>query len=37
MEGDSNEQIAARLGCATSTVERTLRRIRTLWAEGNPS
>jgi DNA-directed RNA polymerase specialized sigma24 family protein len=34
MEGDSNEQIAARLDCATSTVERKLRRIRTVWAEG---
>jgi DNA-directed RNA polymerase specialized sigma24 family protein len=36
MEGDSNDQVAARLGCAISTVERKLRRIRTLWAEGNP-
>jgi DNA-directed RNA polymerase specialized sigma24 family protein len=36
MEGDSNETIAGRLGCALSTVERKLRRIRTLWAGGIP-
>ena len=33
MEGDGNEEIAARLGCARRTVERKLRRIRDLWAE----
>jgi DNA-directed RNA polymerase specialized sigma24 family protein len=37
MEGDTNEQIAARLACAPSTVERKLRRIRAVWAEGRPS
>jgi DNA-binding CsgD family transcriptional regulator len=34
MEGDTTEQIAAKLECAPSTVERKLRRIRGLWAEG---
>jgi DNA-directed RNA polymerase specialized sigma24 family protein len=33
LEGDGNEEIAARLGCALRTVERKLRRIRDLWAE----
>ena len=37
MEGDTNEQIAARLTCAPSTVERKLRRIRAVWAEGRPA
>src|SRR5262249_18495204 len=37
MEGDSNEEIAARLGCALRTVERKLRRIRILWSEEVPS
>ena len=32
MEGDTNEQIAARLGCAPATVERRLRLIRKLWS-----
>jgi DNA-directed RNA polymerase specialized sigma24 family protein len=31
MEGDSTPQIAARLGCALSTVERRLRLIRQIW------
>jgi DNA-directed RNA polymerase specialized sigma24 family protein len=31
MEGDTNEQIAERLGVALSTVERRLRLIRKLW------
>jgi DNA-directed RNA polymerase specialized sigma24 family protein len=31
MEGDTNEQIAERLGCALATVERRLRVIRRLW------
>jgi DNA-directed RNA polymerase specialized sigma24 family protein len=33
MEGDSVEQIAARLGCVPRTVERKLRMIRRLWGE----
>jgi DNA-directed RNA polymerase specialized sigma24 family protein len=33
MEGDTVEQIAARLGCAPSTVERKMRRIRGYWAD----
>jgi DNA-directed RNA polymerase specialized sigma24 family protein len=33
MEGYSNPEIAARLGCAPATVERRLRLIRTIWAE----
>jgi DNA-directed RNA polymerase specialized sigma24 family protein len=32
LEGYTNDEIAARLGCATSTVERKLARIRSLWA-----
>jgi DNA-directed RNA polymerase specialized sigma24 family protein len=31
MEGYTNEEIAARLGCALATVERRLRLIRKLW------
>jgi hypothetical protein len=31
MEGDTASQIAARLGCALSTVERRLRLIRQIW------
>ena len=31
MEGHTNEEIAARLGCALRSVERKLRVIRTLW------
>jgi DNA-directed RNA polymerase specialized sigma24 family protein len=33
MEGHSNEAIAARLGCAVSTVERRLALIRRTWEE----
>jgi DNA-directed RNA polymerase specialized sigma24 family protein len=33
VEGHSNEEIAARLGCVERTVERKLQRIRILWAE----
>ncbi len=33
MEGETNADIAARLGCIERTVERKLRRIRHLWAE----
>jgi DNA-directed RNA polymerase specialized sigma24 family protein len=37
MEGDTNEEVAARLGCALSTVERRLRLIRQTWEEeGEP-
>jgi DNA-binding CsgD family transcriptional regulator len=31
MEGDSTDEIAAKLACAPRTVERKLRRIRLLW------
>jgi DNA-directed RNA polymerase specialized sigma24 family protein len=31
MEGQTNAEIAARLGCVKSTVERKLQRIRDLW------
>jgi DNA-directed RNA polymerase specialized sigma24 family protein len=37
MEGDTNEEIAARLGCAPSTVERRLRLIRRIWESETPS
>jgi DNA-directed RNA polymerase specialized sigma24 family protein len=33
MEGFTNEEIAARLGCVPRTVERKLRVIRTLWKQ----
>jgi DNA-directed RNA polymerase specialized sigma24 family protein len=36
MEGDTNEEIAGRIGSAPRTVERTLRLIRALWEEGAP-
>jgi RNA polymerase sigma factor (sigma-70 family) len=32
LEGYTNDEIAARLGCVTSTVERKLARIRAKWA-----
>jgi RNA polymerase sigma factor (sigma-70 family) len=32
-EGWTNEEIAARLGCVTRTVERKLRLIRTIWEQ----
>jgi RNA polymerase sigma factor (sigma-70 family) len=32
LEGYTNDEIAARLGCVTSTVERKLARIRNKWA-----
>jgi DNA-directed RNA polymerase specialized sigma24 family protein len=35
MEGYTNEEIAARLGCCLSTVERRLQLIRRLWSEGD--
>src|SRR5262249_48195360 len=33
LEGYTKEGIAGRLGCVTSTVERKLARIRSLWAK----
>ena len=33
MEGYTNQEIAAKLDCAPSTVERKLQRIRTQWQE----
>ena len=33
LEGYTNDEIAARLGCVTSTVERKLARIRGMWAD----
>jgi RNA polymerase sigma factor (sigma-70 family) len=33
LEGYTNDEIASRLGCVTSTVERKLARIRGIWAE----
>jgi DNA-directed RNA polymerase specialized sigma24 family protein len=33
MEGYSNEEIAAKLGCVARTVERKLRAIRVLWGQ----
>jgi DNA-directed RNA polymerase specialized sigma24 family protein len=32
LEGYTNDEIAARLGCVTKTVERKLARIRSKWA-----
>jgi RNA polymerase sigma factor (sigma-70 family) len=36
VEGYTNAEIAARLGCAERSVERKLHRIRLLWDEGTP-
>ena len=36
MEGQSNNDIAARLGCAPRTVSRKLHRIRLLWSQDIP-
>jgi DNA-directed RNA polymerase specialized sigma24 family protein len=33
MEGFTNEEVAARLGCVVSTVDRRLRTIRQVWSE----
>ena len=33
LEGYTNDEVAARLGCVTSTVERKLKRIRDRWAK----
>jgi DNA-directed RNA polymerase specialized sigma24 family protein len=35
MEGYTNKQIAARLGCIEQTVERKLRSIRKIWSAGS--
>ena len=37
MEGYTNRQIAARLGCIEQTVERKLRSIRLIWTKGSSS
>src|SRR5436190_81378 len=36
MEGYTNEEVAARLGCVPRTVERKLRMIRKAWEEDQP-
>jgi len=36
MEGHTNAEIAAKLGCVPQTVERKLRMIRLLWAKEVP-
>jgi len=36
MEGHTNAEIAAKLGCVPQTVERKLRMIRRLWAKEVP-
>jgi DNA-directed RNA polymerase specialized sigma24 family protein len=36
MEGYTNEEVAARLGCVPRTVERKLRTIRRLWGQEAP-
>jgi RNA polymerase sigma factor (sigma-70 family) len=36
MEGHSNHEIAAQLGCAPRTIGRKLRRIRTMWSQEVP-
>jgi DNA-directed RNA polymerase specialized sigma24 family protein len=36
MEGYTNGELAARLGCGQRTIERKLRLIRTLWKEDGP-
>jgi len=36
MEGHTNAEIAAKLGCVPQTVERKLRAIRRLWAKEVP-
>jgi ECF sigma factor len=34
LEGYTDEEIAARVGCVTRTVERKLARIRRIWVRG---
>ena len=36
MEGYTNSEIAAKLGCVTQTVERKLHAIRQLWSKELP-
>jgi DNA-directed RNA polymerase specialized sigma24 family protein len=36
MEGYTNEEIAARLGCVVRTVERKVRVIRSIWSQERP-
>jgi DNA-directed RNA polymerase specialized sigma24 family protein len=36
MEGYTNDEIAARLGCVVRSVERKLRLIRSFWGQGEP-
>jgi RNA polymerase sigma factor (sigma-70 family) len=36
MEGYSNEELAAKLGCSVSTIERKLQLIRRIWNRGAP-
>ncbi|HYT92698.1 MAG TPA: ECF-type sigma factor [Gemmataceae bacterium] len=36
MEGYTNEEVAAKVGCCLSTVERRLQLIRRLWSEERP-
>ena len=33
LEGYTNEEIAAKLDCATRTIERKLERIRAIWSQ----
>jgi DNA-directed RNA polymerase specialized sigma24 family protein len=37
MEGFTHEEIATKLGCATVTVERRLRLIRSIWRKELPA
>ena len=37
MEGYTNKEIAARLGCVPQTVERKLRAIRKVWSDEAPT
>jgi DNA-directed RNA polymerase specialized sigma24 family protein len=37
MEGFTSEEIAAKLGCTTRTVERKLQLIRRFWGNGDPA
>jgi DNA-directed RNA polymerase specialized sigma24 family protein len=37
MEGETNREIAVRLGCVVQTVERKLRSIRALWSSEDPT
>jgi DNA-directed RNA polymerase specialized sigma24 family protein len=37
MDGHTNAEIAAKLGCVEQTVERKLRAIRTVWSDEDPS